>query len=85
MEYYSTAEAMELIMHHFDGCEGKLREFIENADVFDVEDPSKHDILLRFVEAKVTGDAQAKLMVRFSKRNIGRKLCNDMHVRFLCL
>jgi len=32
--------------------------------VFELVDPSKHDILLKFVKAKLTRDAQSKLMVR---------------------
>jgi len=56
---------MKLIAHPFDGDKRKLREFIENVDVvFELVDPSKHDILLKFVKAKITGDARSKLMVR---------------------
>jgi len=63
--YCSTAEAMKLITHPFDGDKRKLREFIENVDVvFELVDPAKHDVLLKFVKAKITGDAQSKLMVR---------------------
>jgi hypothetical protein len=32
--------------------------------VFELVDPSKHDVLLKFVKAKITGDAQSKLMVQ---------------------
>jgi len=32
--------------------------------MFELVDPSKHDILLKFVKAKITGDARSKLMVR---------------------
>ena len=56
--YCSISEAMKLIAHHFDGDKRKLREFIENVDVvFELVDPSKHQILLKFVKAKITGDA----------------------------
>jgi len=49
----------------FDGDKRKLRELIENVDVvFELVDPSKHDVLLKFVKAKITGDARSKLMVR---------------------
>jgi hypothetical protein len=55
---------MKLIAHPFDGDKRKLREFIENVDVvFELVDPSKHDILLRFVKAKKT-EVRSKLMVR---------------------
>ena len=32
--------------------------------VFELVDPIKYDILLKFVKAKITGDARSKLMVR---------------------
>ena len=64
-QYCSIAEAMKLITHPFDGDKRRLREFIENVDVvFELVDPSKHDVLLKFVKAKITGDARSKLMVR---------------------
>ena len=63
-QYCSIGEAMKLIAHPFDGDKRKLREFIENVDaVFELVDPSKHDVLLKFVKAKITGDARSKLMV----------------------
>jgi hypothetical protein len=65
VQYCSIAEAMRLVTHPFDGDKRKLREFIENVDVvFELVNPSKHDILLKFVKAKITGDARSKLMVR---------------------
>ena len=64
-QYCSVGEAMKLIGHPFDGDKRKLREFIENVDVvFQLVDPSKHN-LLKFVKAKITGDARSKLMVRY--------------------
>jgi hypothetical protein len=57
VSFYSIAETMKLITHPFDGDKRKLREFIENVDVFELVDPSKHDVLLKFVKAKITGDA----------------------------
>lgn len=63
--YCGIAEAMKLITHPFDGDKRKLREFIENVDVvFELMDPAKHDVLLKFVKAKITGDARSKLLVR---------------------
>jgi hypothetical protein len=64
-QYRSIGEAMKLIAYPFDGDKRKLREFIENVDiVFELVDPSKHDILLKFVKGKITGNARFKLMVR---------------------
>jgi hypothetical protein len=49
---------MKLITHPFDSNKRKLREFIENVDVvLETVEPSKHDVLLKFVEAKITGAA----------------------------
>jgi len=60
-----VAEAMKLITHPFEGNKRKLREFIENVDVaFELVHPSKHEILLKFVKTKITGDARSKLIVR---------------------
>jgi hypothetical protein len=64
-QYCSIGKVMKLIAHPFDSDKRKLREFIENVDVvFELVDPSKHDILLKFVKVKITGDAQSKLMVQ---------------------
>jgi hypothetical protein len=64
-QYCSIVEAMRLITHPFDGEKRKLREFIENVDVvFELVDPSKHDVLLTFVKPKITGEARSKLLVR---------------------
>jgi len=54
-----------MITHPFDGNKWKLREFIENVDVaFGLIHPSKHEILLKLVKTKITGDARSKLIVR---------------------
>jgi len=64
-QYCSIGEAMKLISHPFEGDKRKLREFIENFDVFfELVEPSKHDVLLKFVKAKITGEVRSKLMVR---------------------
>ena len=56
--YFSVSEAMKLIAHLSDGDGRKLREFIENVDVvFELVDPSKHDILPEVLKTKITGDA----------------------------
>jgi len=63
--YCSVAEAMKLITRLFDGDKKRLRQFIENVDVaFELVHPNKHDILLKFLKTKVTGDARSKLIVR---------------------
>jgi len=63
--YCSVTEAMKLITHPFDGDMKRLREFMENVDVaFELVHPNKHDVLLKFVKTKITGDARSKLIVR---------------------
>jgi hypothetical protein len=63
--YLNIGEAMKWITHPFYGDKRKLREISENVDVvFELVDPGKHDVLLKFVKAKITGDARSKLMVR---------------------
>jgi len=63
--YCSVAEAMKLTAHPFDGNKRKLWEFIENVDeAFELVHPSKHEILLKFVKTKITGDARSKLIIR---------------------
>jgi hypothetical protein len=53
MQYFSIGEAMKLIAHLFDGDKTKLREFFENVDVvFELVDPGKHDVLLKFVRLR---------------------------------
>jgi hypothetical protein len=60
----SVAQALKLITHSFDGDKRRLREFIENVEVaFELVHPNKHDILLKFVKTKITGDARSKLLV----------------------
>ncbi|XP_046393726.1 uncharacterized protein LOC124161448 [Ischnura elegans] len=64
-DYCSIAEAMKIVSQPFDGNKSKLREFVENVDVvFELVNPSQHDRLLKFVKARITGDARSKLMVR---------------------
>lgn len=56
---------MKLIIHSFDGNVKKLREFTENVDVaFDLIHSSKHEVLLKFVNTKLTGGARSKLIMR---------------------
>ena len=63
--YCSVSKAMKLIPHSFDYNKQKLLEFIENVYVaFELVRPSKHEIFLKFVKTKITGDARSKLMVR---------------------
>jgi hypothetical protein len=59
--YCSVAEAMKLYTHPLDG-DKKDRENVDVA--FKLVNPNKHDILLKFVKTKMTGDARSNLIVR---------------------
>jgi hypothetical protein len=49
----SIGETMKLIAYLFDGGKRKLRGFIENVDVvFELVDPSKYEVLLKFVNLR---------------------------------
>ena len=64
-DYCSIAEAMKIVGQPFDGNKSKLREFLDNVDVvFDLVNPSQHERLLKFVKARITGEARSKLIVR---------------------
>jgi hypothetical protein len=53
---------VRLVPHPFDGDKRKLTEIVDGP--FELVHPSKHDVLLKFVKAKITGDSRSKLMVR---------------------
>ena len=49
---------MKLINQPFDGDKRKLEEFVDNvATAFELVNPSEHDLLLKFVKTKMTGEA----------------------------
>jgi hypothetical protein len=60
MHYCSVTGEMKLITHPFDSDRKRLMEFIGNVDVaFESVDPRKHEVLLKFVKAKITEDARS--------------------------
>jgi hypothetical protein len=63
--YYSISYAMKLINQPFDGDKRKLKEFVDNVTtVFELVNPNEHDLLLKFVKTKITGEAGSKVLVR---------------------
>jgi hypothetical protein len=63
--YCSITEAMKLVSQPFDGDKKNLREFIDNfSTTFDLVKSDQHDLLLKFVKMKITGEARSKLLVR---------------------
>ena len=56
---------MKLITHPFDSDKKRVRKFIKNEDVaYEFLNPSKNDILLKFLKTKITRDTGSKLIVR---------------------
>ena len=63
--YCRISDAMKLINQPFDGDKRKLKEFVDNVSTaFELVNPSEHDLLLKFVKTKITGEARSKLLVR---------------------
>jgi hypothetical protein len=64
-KYCSISEAMKLINQPFNGDKRKLKEFIDNVSTaFELVRPEQHDLLLKSVKTKITGEARSKLLVR---------------------
>ena len=63
--YISVTKALQLIPKFFNGNPLELREFIQNVEsAYEVVDPIDYSLLLKFVQAKIGGDAKTKLLAR---------------------
>jgi hypothetical protein len=63
--HITVPQAIQLIPKPFDGNPAELREFIQNVEsTYDVVDPLDHDLLFKFVCAKIAGEAKSKLLAR---------------------
>jgi hypothetical protein len=63
--YISVPKAVQLIPKPFNGNPLDLREFIQNVEAtYEVVDPSDYSLLLKFVCAKIGGEAKTKLLSR---------------------
>jgi hypothetical protein len=68
-EFISVVQAVKLIPRNFDGNPKQLREFREAVEsARQVVHPTKHPLLLKFIESKITGEAKDRLLAR-SERN----------------
>ena len=64
-DYISVPQASKLIPFSFDGNPRLLREFIEGVEAaHQLVHPNKHGLLLKFVEAKITGEAKERVLAR---------------------
>jgi hypothetical protein len=62
---FSISDAMKLINLRFEGDKKILKAFVDNVttlsnSLIQIE----HDLLLKFVKTKITGEARSKLLVR---------------------
>jgi uncharacterized UPF0160 family protein len=63
--YCSISEAMKLINQPFDGDKRNMKEFIDSVlTAFELVHSEQHDLLLKFVNTKITREASSKLLVR---------------------
>jgi hypothetical protein len=59
------SEVLKLINQSFDGEKMKLEDCIDNVSTaFALVRPEQHDLLLKFVKTKITGQAKSKVFVR---------------------
>ena len=66
--YISVTQAIKLIPRPFEGNPKQLREFIEGAEAaIAVTHPGKRELLLKFITAKIQGDAKDKLLARVER------------------
>jgi hypothetical protein len=66
--YMSVTQAVKLIPKPFEGNPRQLREFIEGAEAaIEVVPPEKHELILKFIIAKIQGDAKDKLLARVER------------------
>jgi hypothetical protein len=64
-EFISVVQAVKLIPRNFDGNPKQLREFCEEVEsARQVVHPTKHPLLLKFIESKITGEAKDRLLAR---------------------
>jgi hypothetical protein len=63
--YISVPKAVQLIPKKCNGNPLELREFIQNVEsAYGVVDPLDYSLLLKFVQAKIGGKAETKLLAR---------------------
>ena len=68
--YLSVTQAIKLVPKKFDGNKSELREFIAGVETaFEVVHPNKRHLFLKFIEARITGDAKTKLLARSERTN----------------
>jgi hypothetical protein len=66
--YISVTQAVKLIPRPFEGNPKQLREFIEGAEAaIAVTHPEKRELVLKFIVAKIQGDAKDKLLARVGR------------------
>ena len=81
--FISVMQAIKLIPRPFEGNPKQLREFIEGVEAaIEVVHPNKQELLLKFVVAKIQGDAKDKLLARV-ERNTWRQIRSILEENYL--
>jgi hypothetical protein len=66
--YIPATQAVKLIPRPFEGNPKQLREFIEGAEAaIEVTHPRQRELVLKFIVAKIQGDAKDKLLARVER------------------
>jgi hypothetical protein len=72
-EYISVVQAIKLVSKNFDGDPKCLREFCEGVEsARQVVHPTKHPLLLKFIESKIIGEAKDRLLARTERNTWGQ-------------
>jgi hypothetical protein len=83
--YISVPKAVQLIPKFFNGSLHELREFIQNVEsAYEVVDPIDYSLLLKFICAKIGGEAKTKLLSHTHSRaweQVGAVLEENYSVR----
>jgi hypothetical protein len=89
-EFISVVQEVKLIPRNFGGNPKELREICECVETaIEVVHLTKHLLLLKFIESKITGEAKDRLVARSErymgsdKRYLRGKLCCQENVRIL--
>ncbi|XP_049861881.1 uncharacterized protein LOC126355563 [Schistocerca gregaria] len=64
-QYISVSDALKLLPQPFDGNKFQLIDLLDNCDsAFELVAPEQHNVLLKFIKARIVGAARSKLLVR---------------------
>jgi hypothetical protein len=83
-DFISVVQAVKLIPKNFEGNPKQLREFCQGVEAaIQVVHPTKHPLLLKFIESKITCEAKDRLLARFLEENYAVKRTLEYYVGIL--